>query len=133
MAETLAAISRLLVAFPATDMGSAGGPAIRAQAYAIALDDMPAGCVEAACRDWLRGEHVGRENTAFAPTPPQLRKMAARHLSVRQGRATALDALANAVVEREFTDEHRAEMSRRLDEIKMTIKQVANDGKHHER
>lgn len=119
MPATIAAVARLLVAFPATDGG--GGTATemrseaRGEAFVMALDDLPAWAVAAACRDWLRGDGgKGGENYAFAPSPPQLRRLAERHAMVARGRAVTLDLLAGALAEREFTDDHRRQMLGRL-------------------
>lgn len=121
----MATLTGFLGAFPATDTGEAAGQ-MRGAAFATALDDMPAWAVAAACRDWLRGEHgTGDERYAFAPSPPQLRRLAARHLTIARGRAATLDALAGAVVEPEFSDEHRRQMLGRLASLRLVTDPAA--------
>lgn len=121
----MATLTGFLGAFPATDTGEAGSR-MRGAAFATALDDMPAWAVAAACRDWLRGEHgAGGENYAFAPSPPQLRRLAARHIAIAKGRAATLEALASAVVEPEYSDEHRRQMLGRLAALRLVTDPAA--------
>lgn len=125
MPATIEAVARLLVAFPATDV-TGGAAGARAEAFAIALDDLPAWAVAAACRDWLRGEGgKGGENYAFAPSPPQLRRLAERHVTVARGRAVTLELLAGAAAEREFTHEHRRQMLGRLAALRIAADPAA--------
>ena len=120
MQATIAAVAQVLVAFPVTDAGVAG--TARAEAFAMALDDLPAWAVAAACRQWLRGEGgIGGENYAFAPSPPQLRRLAERHARCALGRAITLERLADAIAEPEFSDEHRREMQRRIGSLRLSI------------
>lgn len=124
MREIMGAVARLLIAFPATDPGIAGEA--RAEAYEVALEDLPAWAVAAACLDWLQGKRgTGGENYAFAPSPPQLRRLADLHASVARGKAYTLGLLAEAVAEPEFSDEHRREMQRRLGAIRISTDTAA--------
>lgn len=124
MQATIAAVAQVLVAFPVTDAGVAG--AARAEAFAMALDDLPAWAVAAACRQWLRGEGgAGGENYAFAPSPPQLRRLAERQARCALGRAITLERLADAIAEPEFSDEHRREMQRRIGALRLSTDTAA--------
>ena len=94
----LRAVGRLLVTFPGQQL-SEGAAKVRGDAYREALDDLPAWCVEQACRDWLRGDVAGEQNMAFAPSPPQLRKIALRHYQIMRGNRAWVDMMRRATTE----------------------------------
>jgi len=74
----LGEVARLLLAFPASSLGPDAATA-RSEAYAIALEDVPAWTVKAAARRWIRGEVSvlgDKPNLSFPPSPPQLRTLA---------------------------------------------------------
>lgn len=111
--EVGARFTALLLAFPAQPL-SEPAARIRAGAYFEALAGEPAWAIGQACRRWLRGEAEG--NLAFAPSPPQLRRLVdAETLPVRQQRARLVRLLA-AEAEREATipEERRAAMAARF-------------------
>lgn len=106
----------MLLALPSKGAGEATGEA-KADAYMIALEDMPAWAVTAAIRGWYRGEHGTEHNYTFAPAPAVLRKLAMTERWKVSGRAKALGELLEAVPEVEFSDDHRKEMLGRLQRI----------------
>lgn len=68
---------------------------MRADGYMIALEGLPGWAVEQAATWWLRGERGdGRENYAFAPSPPQFRQLADKAtLAARSRRYEAVKVL----------------------------------------
>lgn len=75
-AEILEAVSPLLETFPTSSNTNSKA---RGMGFRIALEDLPAWCVQEAVKRWLRGEDGdGSENYSFAPSPPQLRRLAIR-------------------------------------------------------
>jgi hypothetical protein len=89
---------------------------MRAQAYLLALEDLPAWAIEEACHRWLRGE-AGDFNYSFAPSPPQLRTVAIAQRDKRVHLRKALERLLTAEPEREYTKEYRGEMLLRLADL----------------
>ena len=77
MEEAATHFTALLVSFPAQQMGQEAAKA-KAQAYFIALEGLPKWAISGACRKWLRGEveDLKDVNLAFAPSPPQMRRLA---------------------------------------------------------
>ena len=114
--EVLGAITRLLLALPSKASGEATGEA-KAEAYMIALEDMPAWAITVAIRGWYRGEHGPEHNYTFAPAPVVLRRLVMIERHKVAGRATALGELLEAVPEVEYSDEYRAEMLGKLRSI----------------
>lgn len=111
--EVLGAITRLLLALPSKASGEATGEA-KAEAYMIALEDMPAWAVTGAIRGWYRGEHGTEHNYTFAPAPAVLRRLAMAERWKVEGRIKALGELLEAVPEIEHNEEHRTEMLGKL-------------------
>jgi hypothetical protein len=64
----------LLATMPSEDAGALA--AARAAAYLAALEGMPRRAVGEACRRVLRGEAGDKVSPVFAPTPPQLARLA---------------------------------------------------------
>lgn len=114
--EVLGAVTKMLLALPSKGAGEATGEA-KADAYMIAIEDMPAWAVTAAIRGWYRGEYGTEHNYTFAPAPAVLRKLAMTERWKVSGRAKALGELLEAVPEVEFSDDHRKEMLGRLQRI----------------
>lgn len=106
----------MLLALPSKGAGEATGEA-KADAYMIAIEDMPAWAVTAAIRGWYRGEHGAEHNYTFAPAPAALRKLAMAERWKVAGRAKALGELLEAVPEVEFSDDHRKEMLNKMKNI----------------
>jgi hypothetical protein len=108
----LSAVAELLLCFPQQGAGDRVAE-VRARAYLRALDDVPAWCVREAADRWLRGE-AGERNYSFAPSTAELRKVALEIMLSVKGMARAYRRLAEAVVETEYSDEHRLAMLERL-------------------
>lgn len=92
--EVAPIVARLFMAFPGERL-SRDEAAMRGDGYMIALDGLPSWAVDQAATWWLRGERGdGRENYAFAPSPPQLRQLAERAtLAARARRYEAVKVL----------------------------------------
>lgn len=120
--EAGARFAALLLAFPAQATGEASAEAsarARAAAYFEALADQPAWAISRACRRWLRGEGEGElafANLAFAPSPPQLRRLCAAETRPVRAQAARLERLLAAAPEAEphLPEERRAAMAARL-------------------
>lgn len=106
------AVTELLMAFASAPMSDAGAAA-RAKGYAVALEGVPSWAVQEACARWLRGD-VEDGNLAFAPSPPQLRKIANAVMVPIRAQRVLLERVLSARVEEEFSAEHREEMLSRL-------------------
>lgn len=114
--EVGARFTALLLAFPAQPLSEAAAK-IRAGAYFEALAGEPAWAIARAGSRWLRGEVEG--NLAFAPSPPQLRRLVeAQTLPVRH-QAARLRRLLGAGVERAaaIPEERRAELAARFEAL----------------
>lgn len=80
---SMTAVTRVLLAMPSAQLSEVGAKA-RAEAYIVALGDLPSFATIEACRRWLRAEagfiNDGKEprkpNYAFAPSAPELRLVA---------------------------------------------------------
>lgn len=108
-------VTELIAAFNGQAM-SPQMAGIRARGFLTALDDLPPWSVEEACRRWLRGE-AGDQNYSFAPSPPQLRGIAIEARDRLVYYRKALERLLGAIVDREYTLEHRHKMLTRLEEL----------------
>ena len=111
--EVGARFTALLLAFPAQPL-SEGAARIRAGAYFEALSGEPAWAIARAGTRWLRGEADG--NLAFAPSPPQLRRLVeAETLPVRHQAARLRKLLGAGVTsEAAIPEGRRAEMAARF-------------------
>lgn len=109
------AVSRLLVCFPsaATDEESAG---MRAKGFLVALDDVPPWAVERACRAWLRGE-VDGGTPKFAPSPPELRKVALQQMAPVFREKRSWERVLAAEIEPEYSAEEREAQKQRVERL----------------
>ncbi|WP_081761414.1 hypothetical protein [Methylopila sp. 73B] len=115
--RTGALVMSLLSSFPRQATNADAGDA-KGEGYAIALDDLPSWAVRRAVGFWLRSEHgAGRENYAFAPSPPELRRLALIAAAPVRGDLMRLRRLLSAEVERDITDKERAANLERLQGI----------------
>lgn len=90
--------------------------------YLDAIEDLPAWSVREALRKWNRAESVALDpkkphDFNWRPEPPTLRRLALHELAGVKGRMLALQKLLDAVPLLEFSDEHRAMMIGRLQEL----------------
>lgn len=122
--ELLETVSNFLDAFPGKEV-SDDRLANRGQAYVISLEGMPLWAVLRGVKSWLKAENgTGKENYAFAPSPPQLLRLAKLH----HGRLGAVRGNINRLLKAdpipEYSDNHCKSMSRKLknltDELKRT-------------
>lgn len=96
-----AAVATMLACFPAQ---AASDEALKARAhgYLTALADLPAWAVDRGASYWMRREHAeGRENYAFAPSPPELRRLAVIAARPLRAERHAIRRLLKARVEAE--------------------------------
>lgn len=109
------AVSRLLACFPtaAKDQETA---ALMADGFLTALDDVPAWAVERACRAWLRGEVDGGA-PRFAPTPPELRKVALQQMAPVFREKRSWERVLQAEIEPEYSPEEREAQKRRMERL----------------
>lgn len=82
----LALVTTLLLAYPMAGGSEASGRA-RAEAYLVALDDVPPWSIADGIKRWHRGECGADRNYRFAPSPAELREVAREPLS------SAIDAI----------------------------------------
>ena len=99
--------------------------------YLDAIEDLPAWAVREAIRKWNRAESPKLDgkshNYEFRPSPPTLRRLAQHELAPIRARILHLDKLLNAAPLIEYSDEHRAEMLKRLQDLlatRPTVKRV---------
>lgn len=90
--------------------------------YLDAIEDLPAWSVREALRKWNRAESVVLDSKKphdfnWRPEPPTLRRLALHELAGVKGRMLTLQKLLDAVPLLEFSDEHRASMLGRLQEL----------------
>lgn len=118
---TMTYVTELLLVFPIRDAGDVTAKAM-SRAYLTALEDLPAWAVARAKISWLKGQHgEGRENYAFAPSPPQLRRLAEFHMREIRELHSQIERLLNAEVEPDYSTEHCAHM---LDRLNTEVKQI---------
>lgn len=111
-----AAIAGLKLAFPAQRL-SDDEASVAAAMFRQALGELPAWTVERAIQFWLRREHPeGNENYAFAPSAPQLRRLALIAYQKVSGERHDLKRLLDATVEPEPSAKDDA-MRARIDEM----------------
>ncbi|MDB5594889.1 MAG: hypothetical protein JWM36_1850 [Hyphomicrobiales bacterium] len=112
-AETLTIIAKMMQALPGARATEDSAEA-KGEAYMAALDDVATWAVREAVRKWYRAESGPKFNYSWAPGPGDLRtiaKVAEAHVRYR---ADALNKIAFAVPLVEFSEEHRAEMLKKL-------------------
>lgn len=90
--------------------------------YLDAIEDLPAWSVREALRKWNRAESPRIDpkqphNFVFRPAPPILRQLAYLELWSVKSRIQDLERVLNAVPRIEFSDEHRADMLKRLQDV----------------
>jgi hypothetical protein len=119
--ETHLVVTKMMLALPAAKANEAGAAAT-AEAFEVALDDVPSWAVALAMRGWYRGEHRherheqgGRYDFDWRPSPAVLRKLALEERYRLAGRdLAALQRLQSAVERFEISDIDRAKMQEKL-------------------
>jgi hypothetical protein len=92
-----------------------------------ALYDVPAWAVQAAIRNWNRGE-CGRDHTGkpydyhWCPAPAELRRIALAEMRPLNERLHTIEALLRAEPRRDFSEEHRRTMCERLAELSTNLR-----------
>jgi hypothetical protein len=87
---------------------------VKAEAYAVALEDVPAWAIVAAARGWYRGAYGPDHDYAWPPAPAVLRAAAVSEAKKLKGRMVELRNLLAAPLRPEYSDEYRAETLGRL-------------------
>lgn len=106
--ELAVVLARLLAAFPAPAAGETSTD-LRIAAYLEAVETIPAWAVDAARGAIVRGETEC--DPRFAPTPPQLARIAREAMRPMAKEATELEGLARAVERLEPDEAERARVS----------------------
>ena len=101
-------LAKLLAAFPAPQAGETSTD-LRIAAYLEAVETIPAWAVDAARGAIVRGETEC--DTRFAPTPPQLARIARKAMAPMYETAVELDRIVQAVERLEPGEEERARVS----------------------
>lgn len=114
-AEISREVAGLLLSFPTAALSEAAA-AVRARAYHVALEGVPAWALQGAARRWLRAE-CDAHTLDFAPSPPRLRKLADEETLPVRELLVQLRRLLGAEVVRTIASEERARVSGRLSEI----------------
>jgi hypothetical protein len=112
-AQTLVAVTKMLLALPAPKSSEAGNEA-KGEAYLAALDDIAPWAVQEAIRKWYRGEHGAGYDYRWSPVPSDLRKLAQNEEYRVRGRMRVLQRICEAEAIVEFSDEHREQMLGKL-------------------
>lgn len=112
-AETLVIVTKMLLALPGQRSTETGNEA-KGEAYLAALDDVAPWAVQEAVRKWYRGEHGSKYDYRWSPVPADLRALARCEEYRVRGRIVLLERILKAVPLVEFSEEHRAEMLKRV-------------------
>jgi hypothetical protein len=94
-----------------------GEAEVKAEAYAVALEDVPAWAICAAARGWYRGAYGPDHDYAWPPAPAVLRELAISEAKRLKGRAIELRNLLAAPVRPEYSNAYRFEMLARLEQV----------------
>jgi hypothetical protein len=122
--ETLAIIGTFMLSVPAVQQNDIGAEA-SAEAFLIALEDVPTWAVEAALRRWYRGEcgldaRGKPHDYHWRPAPAELRRIAMVEVWPARQRVATLRRLLAAEPRTAFSESHRATMLARLASIKIS-------------
>jgi hypothetical protein len=120
----LRALSAMFVTVSSQTQNDIGAEA-RGELYLVTLEDIPLWAATAAIRRWCRGDcadlaAAGQPfNFPFCPSPANLRRVAYHEMMRVEGRADQLQELLDAESRLEFSDDHRANMQKKLSQIKV--------------
>lgn len=120
-AEMLALIAKMMMALPAQRQDELATEA-SGEAFLMAVEDLPAWAVRSAYRRWCRNEaglNARGEpyDCHWRPGPADLRSVALTELWRIKGRIEDLKGIVIAEERIEYSDEHCADMKRRLGEL----------------
>jgi hypothetical protein len=126
--ETHLVVAKMMLALPAAKANEVS-VAATAEAFEVALDDVPSWAVASAMRGWYRGEHRHerhehgeRYDFAWRPGPALLRKLALDERYRLVGRDLAMLRRSLKAEERiEFSDADRAAMKEKLRALGLDI------------
>jgi hypothetical protein len=110
---TLVLVTQLMLTMPGQKATEQSAEA-KAEAYMVALEDVPAWTVSEALRGWFRGTYGPDHDYRWAPAPATLRKLALSEAWKVEGRVRLLEKLLTAEPRIEFDDAHRTHMLARL-------------------
>jgi hypothetical protein len=113
-AATLVILTKGMKVLSAQKTDSFGYEA-RAEAYLIALDDVPFWATDEALRKWYRGEHGHKFDYQWMPAPADLRKLAMNEVYLLRARLRKLMGMTKAVALMEFDKSHEQSMKKRVD------------------
>jgi hypothetical protein len=110
---TLITVTKLLLALPSAKMSETGAEA-RGEAFMVALEDVPFWATAEAVKGWYRDSHGAEHDYRWAPAPAVLRKLSQREAWKVGGRISSIKRVLAAEPRIEFSEEHRAQMLKRL-------------------
>lgn len=117
--QAFTTISKMLATLGGREAGELASEA-KGEAYMMAIEDVPAWAVQEAARKWYRGELGDAYDYKWMPDPATLRKLAldrlymCAHKPIRE-----INALLTAVPAIEFSEDHKARMRQRFEELKV--------------
>jgi len=119
-------VTQLMVAFPSQALEQKSAK-YRSRAYLSALEMFPAWAIALACRDWLQGRGVtGDENFAFAPSPPQLVKLAEKHAGPAWAALHNLRRVRNARIIRAIPKAERDRVAKKFEALSAELANAMN-------
>lgn len=125
--ETNVAVTKMMLTLPAPKANEGATIAI-GDAYEAALDDVPSWAVALALRGWYRGDHPGKHDFNWRPSPAALRALSVRIAHDVVGRDLAtLKRLLAVTARREYSDEHKAEMLAKFEGLRLHLASVGKD------
>jgi hypothetical protein len=93
---------------------------VKAEAFSVALEDVPAWAIVAAVRGWYRGAYGPDYDYAWPPAPAVLRAAAVSEAQKLRGRMVELRNLLEAPVRPEYSTEYCVETLERLRRLMVT-------------
>lgn len=90
---------------------------MKAEAYSVALEDVPSWAIDAAVRGWYRGSYGEKHDYTWPPAPATLRGLALFEAARLRGRSVTLRNLLAAEIMPIYTDEQREANKMKLAKI----------------
>lgn len=133
---TLVVVTKMMLTLPAQRTNEMGAEAA-AEAFMMALDDVPTWSVASAMRGWYRGEYDGekfsgkkRFDFTWRPGPADLRELSIHERWKVAGRVQSLEKLLAAEKLLEFAPEHQEDMKARLNRLGLSTKEPPPKREH---